>query len=441
MNRSAVKPVKVGLLGLGTVGSGTFRVLENNREEITRRAGRRIEIAMIAVRDVAKARALVGDAIPIVDDVRAVVTNKDIDVVVEVIGGTTVAKEAILAAIVRGKHVVTANKALLALEGNEIFAAARQQNVMVAFEAAVAGCIPTIKVLREGLAANRIEWIAGIINGTCNFILSEMRAKGLPFDAVLAEAQRLGYAEADPTFDVEGVDAAHKVTLLASIAFGIPVQFARTYVEGISKLTDKDMQYAEELGYRIKLLGITRRTPEGIELRVHPTLIPAQRIIASVDGPMNAILVKGDAAGVTMYYGAGAGSDATASAVLADVIEVTRLMRSEPEERVPYLAFQHDAMSDLAVLPMDDVETSYYLRVRVRDEVGVLADIARTLADAGISIDAMLQKGASDRDNETDIVILTHRTRERNFNAATAALVRLPTVRAEFTRIRREELV
>ncbi len=436
-----MKPVKVGLLGLGTVGSGTFRVLEENREEITRRAGRRIEIAMLAVRDVAKARALIGSGIPIVTDVRQIVTNPEIDIVVEVIGGTTVAKEAILAAIVRGKHVVTANKALLALEGNDIFAAARQQKVMVAFEAAVAGCIPTIKVLREGLAANRIEWIAGIINGTCNFILSEMRAKGLSFDAALAQAQQLGYAEADPTFDVEGIDAAHKVTLLAAIAFGIPMQFARTYVEGITRLTDKDITYAEELGYRIKLLGITRRTPAGIEVRVHPTLIPAERIMASVDGPMNAILVKGNAAGVTMYYGAGAGSDATASAVLADVIEVTRLMRSEPDERVPYLAFQHDAMSDMAVLPMDDVETSYYLRVRVRDEVGVLADIARTLADAGISIDAMLQKGASDQDNETDIVILTHRTRERNFNTAIAALGRLATIRPEYTRIRREDLL
>ena len=440
-NPDPVKPVKVGLLGLGTVGSGTLRVLENNREEITRRAGRRIEIAMIAVRDVARARAIAGDAIPIVNDVRRVVTDPDIDVVVEVIGGTSVAKEAILAAIVRGKHVVTANKALLALEGNEIFSAARQQKVMVAFEAAVAGCIPTIKVLREGLAANRIEWIAGIINGTCNFILSEMRAKGMSFATVLAEAQRLGYAESDPAFDVEGIDAAHKVTLLASIAFGIPVQFAKTYVEGITQLTDKDITYAEELGYRIKLLGITRRTPEGIELRVHPTLIPAERIIASVDGAMNAILIKGNAAGVTMYYGAGAGSDATASAVLADVIEVTRLMRSEPDERVPYLAFQHDAMSDLAVLPMEAVETSYYLRVRVRDEVGVLADIARTLADAGISIDAMLQKGAGDQVNETDIVILTHRTRERNFNAAIAALGKLVALRAEYSRIRREDLL
>jgi homoserine dehydrogenase len=437
-----MKPVNVGLLGIGTVGSGTFHVLERNREEITRRAGRQIRIAMVGARNVEKARAVVGDSVPVITDLRAVVTNPEIDIVVEVIGGTTLAKDLIMAAIVRGKHVVTANKALLALHGNEIFAAAREHNVMVAFEAAVAGCIPTIKALREGLAANRIEWIAGIINGTCNFILSEMRAKGLAFDDVLAEAQRLGYAEADPTFDVEGIDAGHKVTLLSSIAFGIPVQFDRAYIEGITKLGAKDIQYAEELGYRIKLLGLTRRTAEGVELRVHPTLIPEQRIIASVDGAMNAILIKGDAAGVTMYYGAGAGSEPTASAVLADVIEVTRLMRAEPEERVPYLAFQPDAISDVSILPMGDVETSYYLRVRVKDQVGVLADIARTLADSGISIDAMLQKGAGDEtNNETDIVILTHRTRERKFDAATAALVKLPGVRAEFTRIRREDLV
>src|ERR1700722_5588123 len=436
-----MKPVKVGLLGIGTVGSGTFHVLERNREEITRRAGRQIEIAMVAARNVEKARAIVGPGVPVVNDVRAVVTNSEIDIVVEVIGGTTVAKEAILAAIVRGKHVVTANKALLALHGNEIFAAAREHNVIVAFEAAVAGCIPTIKALREGLAANRIEWIAGIINGTCNFILSEMRAKGLPLDAVLAEAQRLGYAEADPTFDIEGIDAGHKVTLLSAIAFGIPVQFERAYIEGITKLEAKDITYAEELGYRIKLLGLTRRTPEGVELRVHPTLIPAERIIASVDGAMNALLIKGDAAGVTMYYGAGAGSEPTASAVLADVIEVTRLMRAAPEERVPYLAFQPDAISDVSVLPMADVETSYYLRVRVQDQVGVLGGIARTLADSGISIDAMLQKGAGGEDNETDIVILTHRTRERNFDAAIAALVKLPAVRPHYARIRREDLV
>jgi homoserine dehydrogenase len=436
-----MKPVKVGLLGIGTVGSGTFHVLERNREEITRRAGRRIEIAMVAARNVERARSIVGPNVAVVNDVRAVVTNPEIDIVVEVIGGTTVAKEAILAAIVRGKHVVTANKALLALHGNEIFAAARQQNVIVAFEAAVAGCIPTIKALREGLAANRIEWIAGIINGTCNFILSEMRAKGLPFETVLAEAQRLGYAEADPTFDIEGIDAGHKVTLLSAIAFGIPVQFERAYVEGITKLEAKDITYAEELGYRIKLLGLTRLTPAGVELRVHPTLIPAARIIASVDGAMNAILIKGDAAGVTMYYGAGAGSEPTASAVLADVIEVTRLMRAEPEERVPFLAFQPDAISDVNVLPMADVETSYYLRLRVKDQVGVLADIARTLADSGISVDAMLQKGAGDDDNETDIVILTHRTRERNFDAAIAALVKLPAVRPHYARIRREDLI
>jgi homoserine dehydrogenase len=436
-----MKPVKIGLLGIGTVGSGTFHVLERNREEITRRAGRQIEIAMVAARNVERARSIVGPDVKVVDDVRAVVTNPEIDIVVEVIGGTTVAKEAILAAIVRGKHVVTANKALLALHGNEIFAAARQHNVIVAFEAAVAGCIPTIKALREGLAANRIEWIAGIINGTCNFILSEMRAKGLPFDTVLAEAQRLGYAEADPTFDIEGIDAGHKVTLLSAIAFGIPVQFDRAYIEGITKLEAKDITYAEELGYRIKLLGLTRLTPEGVELRVHPTLIPAARIIASVDGAMNAILIKGDAAGVTMYYGAGAGSEPTASAVLADVIEVTRLMRAEPEERVPYLAFQPDAISDVNVLPMADVETSYYLRLRVKDQVGVLADIARTLADSGISVDAMLQKGAGDDDNETDIVILTHRTRERNFDAAIAALVKLPAVRPHYARIRREDLI
>ena len=435
-----MEPVKVGLLGIGTVGGGTFRVLERNREEITRRAGRRIEIAMVAARDVARAQALVGPGIPVVSDVMAVATNPDIDIVVEVIGGTTIAKQAILTAIDHGKHIVTANKALLATDGNSIFAAAHAKNVMVAFEGAVSGCIPSIKVLREGLAANRIEWIAGIVNGTTNFILSEMRSKGLSFEAVLADAQRLGYAEADPTFDIEGIDAAHKITLLSAIGFGIPVQFDRAYIEGITKLTDKDVTYAEELGYRIKLLGIARRAPGGIELRVHPTLIPKQRIIANVDGAMNAILVKGDAAGVTMYYGAGAGSEPTASAVLADVIEVTRLMRAEPEERVPYLAFQPDALSDVGILPMGDVWTSYYLRVRVKDQLGVLADIARVLADSGISIDAMLQQGPGDAENETDIVILTHPTHERDFDVALARLVELPAIRPDYTRIRREDL-
>lgn len=435
-----MKPVKVGLLGIGTVGSGTYRVLERNREEITRRAGRRIEIAWVAARNLERARSIVGDGVRLTTDVLQVARDPEIDVIVEVIGGTDVAKAAVLAAIESGKHIVTANKALLAIHGNDIFAAAGRRNVIVAFEGAVSVCIPIIKALREGLTANRIEWIAGIINGTSNFILTEMRAKGLPFDEVLREAQRLGYAEADPTFDVDGIDAAHKLTLLSAIGFGIPVQFDRAYVEGIRALTDRDITYAEELGYRIKLLGITRRATGGIELRVHPTLIPAERLIASVEGAMNAILVKGDAAGVTMYYGAGAGSEPTASAVIADLIDVTRLMEAEPAERVPHLAFQPEALSDVPILPMSEVQTSYYLRLRVTDQVGVLADIARVLADAEISIDAMLQKGPADSDGETDIVILTHRTREQNFNAAMKAMVRLPTVRNEYTRIRREDL-
>lgn len=435
-----MKPVKVGLLGIGTVGSGTYRVLERNREEITRRAGRRIEIAWVAARNLERARSIVGDGVRLTTDVLQVARDPEIDVIVEVIGGTDVAKAAVLAAIESGKHIVTANKALLAIHGNDIFAAAGRRNVIVAFEGAVSVCIPIIKALREGLTANRIEWIAGIINGTSNFILTEMRAKGLPFNEVLREAQRLGYAEADPTFDVDGIDAAHKLTLLSAIGFGIPVQFDRAYVEGIRALTDRDITYAEELGYRIKLLGITRRATGGIELRVHPTLIPAERLIASVEGAMNAILVKGDAAGVTMYYGAGAGSEPTASAVIADLIDVTRLLEAEPAERVPHLAFQPEALSDVPILPMSEVQTSYYLRLRVTDQVGVLADIARVLADAEISIDAMLQKGRADSDGETDIVILTHRTREQNFNAAMKAMVRLPTVRNEYTRIRREDL-
>jgi homoserine dehydrogenase len=435
------EPVRVGLLGIGTVGSGTYRVLERNRAEIARRAGRRIEIAWVCARDRERARGIVGPGVPVVDDAVGAVADPATEIVVEAIGGTGIAKDAVIAAIEHGKHVVTANKALLALHGNEIFAAASARGVMIAFEAAVAGCIPTIKVLREGLVANRIEWIAGIVNGTSNFILSEMRAKGLPFAEVLAEAQRLGYAEADPTFDVEGIDAAHKMSLLAAIGFGIPVQFTRAHVEGITGITDKDVSYAEKLGYRIKLLGIARRTPEGIELRVHPTLIPATRLIANVEGPTNAILIKGDAAGVTLYQGAGAGSEPTASAVIADIVDVTRLMRAEPQERVPHLAFQADALSDIPILPMADVETSYYLRVRVKDQVGVLADLARALADAGISIDSMLQQGAGDDENETDIVILTHQTRERNFDAAIARVVELPSVSGDYTRIRREDLL
>jgi homoserine dehydrogenase len=435
-----MQPVRVGLLGLGTVGGGTFRVLERNGPEIARRAGRRIEIAWVAVRDVERARAIVGDGIPIVTDAVAAAADPSVDIVIEAIGGTGVARTAIDVAIAHGKHIVTANKALLAEEGNAIFAAASAHGVMIAFEGAVSGCIPSIKVLREGLAANRIEWVAGIVNGTSNFILSEMRAKGYTFETALAQAQRLGYAEADPSFDVDGIDAAHKLTLLAAIAFGMPVQFDRAYIEGIRGLTDRDLTYAEQLGYRIKLLGIARRAADGIELRVHPTLVPAQRLIASVDGAMNAILIKGDAAGVTLYYGAGAGAEPTASAVLADVIDVTRLMRAEPQERVPHLAFQPDALSDVPILAMADVETSYYLRVRVRDQVGVLADLARTLADCGISIDAMLQQGPGDAAGETDIIILTHRTRERNFDEALARVIRLPAVSEHYTRIRREDL-
>jgi homoserine dehydrogenase len=436
-----MEPVRIALLGIGTVGGGTYRVLERNAQEITRRAGRRIEIVSVVARDLGRARSIVGDGLRVTNDPNAAASDADIDIVVEVIGGTTVAKDAVLRAIAHGKHVVTANKALLATHGNEIFAAARRHGAMVAFEGAVAVAIPIIKVLREGLAANRIEWIAGIINGTSNFILSEMRAKGLTFRTALAQAQALGYAEADPTFDVEGIDSAHKLTLLASIGFGIPVQFERAYIEGISKLGDQDIAYAEELGYRIKLLGITRRTAGGIELRVHPTLIPANSIMASVGGAMNAILVKGDASGLTMYYGAGAGSETTASAVIADIIDVTRLMRAEPEERVPHLAFQHDALSDVQIVPMEDVETSYYLRVRVQDRVGVLADLARALADAGISIDSMLQKGPGDERNETDIVILTHRTRERRFRSAMQHVLQLPGLRPEYTSIRREDLL
>jgi homoserine dehydrogenase len=427
-------------LGPGTVGGGTVRVLARNADEISRRAGRSIEIAWVAARDEARARAVVGTTLPVRLDPVVAVTDPDIDIVVEAIGGTGVAREAVLAAIGAGKHVVTANKALLALHGEEIFAAARAANVMVAFEAAVAGCIPTIKVLREGLTANRIEWIAGIINGTSNFILSEMRAKGLPFADVLAEAQRLGYAEADPTFDIEGIDAGHKLTLLAAIGFGIPVDFAKVYTEGITGVTASDVTYAEELGFRIKLLGIAKRTERGIELRVHPTLVPRERLIASVEGAMNAVLIKGDAAGVTMYYGAGAGAEPTASAVIADLIDVTRLMRAQPEERVPHLAFQHDAMTNITVLPMADIETSYYLRLRLKDEVGVVAQIARALADSGISIDAMLQKGPGDVEGETDFVVVTHRTTERAFDAALQQLLALAAVRETYTRIRREEL-
>jgi homoserine dehydrogenase len=435
-----MKPINVGLLGIGTVGGGTWAVLQRNREEIQRRAGREIRIAMVADKDLEKARRLTGGAAKCVADGNEVVTSPDIDIVVELIGGYTIAKDLALKAIANGKHVVTANKALLAVHGNEIFAAAQKKGVMVAFEAAVAGGVPIIKALREGLTANRIEWIAGIINGTSNFILSEMRDKGLTFDEVLREAQRLGYAEADPTFDVEGVDAAHKLTILSAIAFGVPMQFDKCYREGISKLTQSDIRYAESLGYRIKLLGITKRTQQGIELRVHPTLIPARRLIANVEGVMNAILVKGDAVGPTMYYGAGAGAEPTASAVVADLVDVTRLHTADPEHRVPHLAFRPDRLAATAILPMDEVTTSYYLRMRVLDRPGVLADITRILADRSISIDAMIQREPEEGEEQVDIIMLTHQTQEKNVNAAIAAIEALPVVTGRITRIRLEEL-
>ena len=435
-----MKPINVGLLGIGTVGGGTFNVLSRNSEEISRRAGRAIAIAVVADKDVKRANEIVNGRAKVIDDAYAVVNDPSIDIVVELIGGTGIAKDLILKAISNKKHVVTANKALLAKHGNEIFAAAQKQSVVVAFEAAVAGGVPIIKSLREGLAANRIEWIAGIINGTSNFILSEMREKGASFDDVLKQAQALGYAEADPTFDIEGIDAAHKLTIMAAIGFGIPMQFEAAYTEGISKLTREDIQYAEELGYRIKLLGITKRKANGIELRVHPTLIPAKRLIANVEGVMNAILVKGDAVGQIMFYGAGAGAEPTASAVVADLIDVARTMTADPEHRVPHLAFQPDRLSDIAILPMGEVETSYYLRLRVQDKPGVLADITRILADLGISIDAMVQKEPREGEAQADIIMLTHRTVEKHVNAAIAKIEALPVVTGKVTRIRLEEL-
>src|SRR3982751_1430154 len=435
-----MKPLNVGLIGIGTVGGGTFAVLKRNQEEITRRAGRGIVIRMIADREVEKARQLAGEGVIVTADANEVVSDPDIDIVVELIGGYAVAKELILKAIDNGKHVITANKALLASHGTEIFAAAQKKGVMVAFEAAVAGGIPIIKALREGLTANRIEWIAGIINGTSNFILSEMRDKGLTFDTALKQAQKLGYAEADPTFDIEGIDAAHKLTIMASIAFGIPMQFEKVYTEGIAKLTREDIRYAEELGYRIKLLGLTRRTPNGIELRVHPTLIPTRRLIANVEGVMNAVVVKGDAVGATLYYGAGAGAEPTASSVVADLVDVTRMHTADPKHRVPHLAFQPGLLSDVPILAMDEVETSYYLRLRVMDKPGVLADITRALADLDISIDAMVQKEPGEGEDQVDIIMLTHVAMEKNVNAAIAKIRKLPLLTGKITRIRLEHL-
>ena len=435
-----MKPVNVGLLGLGTVGGGTVNVLKRNAEEIARRAGRGINIVHASARDLKKPRICDTTGIKLTTDSQAVVSDPDVQVVVELIGGDTLALDLVMQAIENGKHVVTANKALIAKHGNEIFAKAQAKGVVVAFEAAVAGGIPIIKALREGLSANRIEWLAGIINGTGNFILTEMRDKGRDFADVLQEAQALGYAEADPTFDVEGIDAAHKLTILASIAFGIPLQFDKAYTEGITKITREDVEYAEQLGYRIKHLGVSRMTEAGVELRVHPTLIPEKRLIANVDGVMNAVLVKGDAVGPTLYYGAGAGDEPTASAVVADLVDVVRALTADPENRVPHLAFQPDALADIPVLAMEEVETAYYLRMQTEDRPGVLADVTRILGDQSISIEAMIQKEPSDEIAEATIIMLTHRVKEKNMNQAIKNIEALACVLGQVTRIRMESL-
>jgi homoserine dehydrogenase len=435
-----VEPVKIGILGLGTVGSGTVNVLTRNADEILRRAGRGIRVVSAAARDLKRKRNCPTEGMRLTADPQEIVNDPEVEVVVELMGGYEPARTLVLQAIANGKHVVTANKAMIAAHGNEIFAAAQKMGVMVAFEAAVAGGIPIIKTIREGLAGNRIEWLAGIINGTSNFILTEMRDRGADFADVLAEAQRLGYAEADPTFDVEGIDAAHKLTILAAIAFGIPLQFKKAYTEGITKITRLDVEYAEQLGYRIKSLGVARRTSKGVELRVHPTLIPERRLIASVDGVMNAVLVKGDAVGPILSYGAGAGADPTASAVVADIVDVVRTLTSDPNNRVPHLAFQPDQLSDLPVLPMEEVETAYYLRLQVQDRPGVLADVTRILADLGISIEAILQKEPRAGDNTVPVIILTQRVLEKNMNQAIAKIEALPSINTKIMRIRLEHL-
>jgi homoserine dehydrogenase len=435
-----VEPVKVGLLGLGTVGGGTVNVLKRNAKEIARRAGRGIVISHAAARDLNKPRICDTTGIILTSDPFAVVNDPAVEIVVELIGGDGLAYELVMRAIEQGKHVVTANKALIAKHGNEIFAAARDKGVMVAFEAAVAGGIPIIKAIREGLAGNHIQWLAGIINGTGNFILTEMRDKGRDFDDVLKEAQARGYAEADPTFDIEGIDAAHKLTILSSIAFGIPLQFESAYTEGITKITREDVTYAEQLGYRIKHLGISKRTKKGIELRVHPTLIPARRLIANVDGVMNAVLVMGDAVGPTLYYGAGAGDEPTASAVVADLVDVARALTSDPENRVPHLAFQPDALSDTPILPIEDVETAYYLRMQASDKPGVLADVTRILGDHHISIEAIIQKEPEPEMQTASVIMLTHRVLEKNMNDAIAKIEKLDAIHGKVTRIRVESL-
>ena len=427
-------------MGIGTVGGGTYAVLTRNASEITRRTGVAINVTQVADRNIDHAKMVTAGNCALTTDAFAIVNNPEVDVVVELIGGYTLSKELVLKAIVNGKHVVTANKALLALHGNEIFAAAQKAGVIVAFEAAVAGGIPIIKALREGLGANKIEWVAGIINGTTNFILTEMREKGLRYEDVIAEAQRLGYAEADPTFDVEGIDAAHKLTIMSAIAFGIPMKFEQAYTEGITRLQQADIQYAEELGYRVKLLGITKRTDKGVELRVHPTLISEKRLIANVNGAMNAVVVKGDAVGPTLYYGAGAGAEPTASAVVADLMDVARLQNVPYESRVPYLAFQSDSIVDLPILPISEINSAYYLRLRANDKPGVLAGVTKILADRNISIDAMLQKEPDDFEVEADIVILTHVTVEKNMDVAIAAIEALPAIVGKLVKIRMEEL-
>lgn len=435
-----MEPVKVGLIGLGTVGGGTVNVLTRNATEIARRAGRGITVVHASARDINKPRSCSTDGIQLSSDPMAVVNDPEVSIVVELIGGTELAYELVQKAIANGKHVVTANKALIAKHGNEIFAQAHDKGVMVAFEAAVAGGIPIIKAIREGLAGNSIQWLAGIINGTGNFILTEMRDKGRDFADVLAEAQQLGYAEADPTFDVEGIDAAHKLTILASIAFGIPLQFDKAYTEGISNITREDVQYAEDLGYRIKHLGVARKTDAGIELRVHPTLIPCKRLIANVDGVMNAILVQGDAVGPTLYYGAGAGAEPTASAVVADIVDVVRTLTADPENRVPHLAFQSDALSDIPILPVEEIETAYYLRMEAVDKPGVLADVTRILSDQGISIEAILQKEPAEGVESVSIIMLSHRLKERQMIEAIRRIEALDTINGTVTRIRVEAL-
>lgn len=435
-----MKPVKVGILGLGTVGGGTVSVLKRNAAEIARRAGREILITRASAKDITKPRICDISGIRLTTDPFEIIDDPEIDIVLELIGGAGPVKDMVLKAIANGKHVVTANKSLIALHGNEIFAKASEKGVIVAFEAAVAGGIPIIKAIREGLSGNQIQWLAGIINGTGNFILSEMREKGREFDDVLAEAQALGYAEADPTFDVEGIDAGHKLTILASIAFGIPLQFDKVYTEGITKITRIDVEYAEQLGYRIKHLGIARRTPEGIELRVHPTLIPERRLIANVNGVMNAVLVKGDAVGPTLYYGAGAGAEPTASAVVADVIDVVRALTSDPENRVPHLAFQPEAIVDIPVLPPDRFKSAYYLRLNAEDKPGVLADVTKILADHQISIEAIIQKEPPADETAVPIILLTQITLEKELNDAIAKIEALKTVAGKVNRIRLETL-